>query len=96
MIKNIWEPIYSGVMSPACSNCGTDVDPSAAQCPACGAQFEEEQSVLESVPASWLGIGVGVLIVALLSALNIVGPVLMVGVGAGIALMVWILAEFMT
>jgi hypothetical protein len=72
------------------------VDVSAVQCPACGAQFEEEQSVLEIVPASWIGIGVGVLIIAILSAMGIVGPMLMIGVGAGIALIVWILTEFIT
>lgn len=82
-------------MTPQCSNCGTEVDASAVQCPACGAQFEEEQSTLGSIPASWIGIGVGVLIIALLFAIGM-GPVLMIGAGAGIALMVWILAEFIT
>ena len=83
-------------MAPQCSNCETTVNETAAQCPACGAQFTEDTSTSSTIPASWLGVGTGVIVVALLLAFGFISPVVSVGVGAGLALIVWIVAAFVT
>ena len=79
-------------MSPKCSNCGVEISEDARECPACGAQFAEHQSALGSIPASLLGIGCGVLAVAVLSIIGL-SITLLLGVGASVAILVWILAE---
>lgn len=75
-----------------CSNCETEVDPSAVQCPACGAQFEEEQSALEIGRGSWITLGAGVVIVTILSVLRLAVPVVIAAVGVVFAFTALILA----
>lgn len=80
-------------MSTKCSNCGSDVNPNANQCPNCGAQFEQTQSRLRSVPASWIGIITGFGVMVLLAVLNLVAPIPLLGIGAAVMLIVWIGTE---
>jgi hypothetical protein len=81
-------------MSLKCSNCGVEIDEDAKECPACGAQFAEHQSAFGSVPASLLGISTGILAAAVLFIIGL-GITLTLGVGATVALVVWIAAELL-
>jgi hypothetical protein len=76
-----------------CSNCGSEVNEEASQCPACGARFEEERSVLDVLPAALMGVGAGVALGLLLYVLRFTGNVLTVGLAAGTAVVVWTAAE---
>lgn len=55
-----------------CSNCGEDVDENAKQCPYCGSKFrsEQNQSIVTNIPASWVGVSIGILLFAVLRFLT--------------------------
>jgi ABC-type ATPase with predicted acetyltransferase domain len=80
-------------MSTKCSNCGSDINPNADQCPSCGAQFEQAQSKLSSVPASWIGIITGFGVMLILAVLDVVSPIPLLGISAAVMLIVWIGTE---
>lgn len=51
-----------------CSNCGEEINESAEQCPYCGAKFrsEQNQSIITKIPASWIGVSIGIVLFAVL------------------------------
>ncbi|MFB6235727.1 MAG: zinc-ribbon domain-containing protein [Halopenitus sp.] len=75
-----------------CSNCGVEIDPDATECPGCGLVFESEvggPDVGSKIPSSWLGIGAGVLVAAV--GTQIFASMFSIFIGAGVALLIWIL-----
>lgn len=95
--KNIGTESVGSRMATKCGNCGTEVAGDASQCPGCGAVFDDGGgSFVGSLPPSWVAVGVGFALFVVLAVLRLVSPVVMVGLGAGGALVAWVLAEFVS
>jgi len=79
-----------------CDNCGKNISTQADQCPACGAIFRNRtiySDLFYKIPSGWIGVLIGLLLS--ISLINVgISMINSIGIGAGSALVLWIVIEW--